>query len=88
MQKERLLAFVVQPDLGKHQHLVEALLGHGLAVGIESRSLGVMHVSPHLDNFSADDRRLLPGDHIAGNCHADQHGGEHAGPHQVAGTLA
>ena len=46
-----------------------------------------MHVSPHLDNFSADDRRLLPGDHIAGNCHADQHRGEHAGPEQVAGTL-
>ena len=36
VQEQRLLALVVQPDLSKDQHLVEALLGHGRAVGVEA----------------------------------------------------
>ena len=87
MQEERLRALVVQLDQGEDKDLVEALLGHGVAVGVEARGLGVLRVNPHLLNLSGGQRLLLSGDHIHGEGHGDHHHRNHAGPHHVAGTL-
>jgi hypothetical protein len=44
-------------------------------------------MNPHLLDLSAGDGRLLPSNHICGDCDGDQYGCNHACPDYVAGPF-
>jgi len=87
LQKQRIIALVVQLHVGKYQHMVVGLLGNRSAVGVESAGLRMHGVRPHLHNLPSCRGRLLANKHIGGNDDGDQHGRNNTGNHYMAGTL-
>ena len=87
IEKERLVALVVQFYLGKNQHTVVTLLRHGSAGGVEAPGYGVLRMGPHRNDLARCHGRLSPGYHVGGDHNGDQHGGGDGGPHHMAGSL-
>jgi hypothetical protein len=77
----------MQLHMSEEQHLVEALLGHSIAVGVDPRGLAVLGIIPHLDNLAAGHRRLVAGQHDDGDDDSDQHGRDDAREDHVTAAL-